>query len=270
MELYTSDTQPRVLEVTDRHYNIKELIGTGGFGTVSLAVRSEDGMEVAIKQVPKGKLPLHAHMDPPLEVALLRHLQDVPGIVKLIDYCGTEDSYYIIMERFGKGDLFDFIDEQGPLPEPTARTIFKQVVNTVSSCYEKGVVHRDLKDENILIDPTTLNIKLIDFGTGAFMGKDMDGEFQGTRVYSPPEWISHRTYTPENLTVWSLGILLYNMLCGDVPFEHDQHIVECNLSWVPELNLSLEAKSLIHGCLTVDTNLRLPIAKVLNSPWLAK
>ena len=91
----------------------------------------------------------------------------------------------------------------------------------------------------------------------------------GTRVYSPPEWINYRLYRPEGLTVWSLGILLYDMVCGDVPFECDAQISRANLTWFPQLKLSEEVKSLITGCLTVHPEERLDLAMVAAHPWLS-
>ena len=124
-------------------------------------------------------------------------------MIKLIDYFDTADSFYIMMERFNSKDLFDFISEQGPLSEALSRDLFSQLVNTVSECHKKGVVHRDIKDENILIDIKTGKTKLIDFGSGALIENRVYQEFKGTRVYSPPEWINCRAYTAEALTVWS-------------------------------------------------------------------
>merc|ERR1711988_822188 len=149
-----------------------------------------------------------------------------------------------------------------------AKDIFRQLLTTLVSCHQKGVVHRDIKDENILIDLNTFKIKLIDFGSGCFLEDRVYREFQGTRVYSPPEWINSRAYRPEGLTVWSLGVLLYDMVCGDVPFESDAQISRAHLTWFPQLKLSEEVKSLISGCLKVDTSERLTLAEIAAHPWL--
>merc|ERR1711982_258678 len=226
-------------------YAVKEEIGRGGFGVVYAAERKSDGVEVA----------------------LMQQVNDVPGVIKLLDYFDTPDSFYVVMERFNSKDLFDFITEQGPLPEHLARDLFMQLVDTVSECHEKGVVHRDIKDENILIDINTFKIKLIDFGSGALLQEGLYHKFKGTRVYSPPEWINCGAYTAEALTVWSLGILLYDMLCGDIPFESDQEISVGKLVWFKQLNLSSQVKDLISGCLSVDPAKRITLHEVLDHPW---
>ena len=247
-------------------YAVKEEIGRGGFGVVYAAKRKSDGVEVAIKEVSKD-IDTLTEDNVPLEVALMQRVNDVPGVIKLITYFDTSDSFYVVMERFNSKDLFDFINDQGPLSEHMTRELFMQLVDTVIKCHEKGVVHRDIKDENILIDINTFKIKLIDFGSGALLQEGLYHKFMGTRVCSPPEWINCGVYTAEALTVWSLGILLYNMLCGDIPFESDQEISAGRLVWLKHLKLSSEVKDLILGCLSVDPSKRMTLCEVLNHPW---
>jgi len=248
-------------------YAVKEEIGRGGFGVVYAAERKSDGLEVAVKEVSKDMDTL-TNNNVPLEVALMQQVNDVPGVIKLLDYFVTTDSFYVVMERFASKDLFDFISEQGPLPEALARDLFMQLVDTVSECHEKGVVHRDIKDENILIDMNTFKTKLIDFGSGAHLEKGVYQEFKGTRVYSPPEWINSGTYTAEALTVWSLGILLYDMVCGDIPFESDDEICAGRLVWFKQLNLSSQVKDLISGCLALQPGKRITLDQIQEHPWV--
>ena len=94
--------------------------------------------------------------------------------------------------------------------------------------------------------------------------------FSGTRVYSPPEWVKFRRYLGEGLTVWSLGILLYDMVCGDIPFETDAQIKRADLYWRPELRLSQEVKDLISRCLATDPQARIKLHQLKAHPWLAK
>jgi serine/threonine protein kinase len=250
-------------------YTVKEQLGKGGFGVVYSAVRRSDGLEVAVKEVRKDEKVMLGSDNMPLEVALMQQLQDVPGVIKLLDYFEMNHSYFIVMERFHCKDLFDFISEEGPLPESLAKDLFKQILQTIVGCHKRGIVHRDIKDENILIDLKTFKTKVIDFGSGDYIEDKVCHRFQGTRVYSPPEWINSRAYRPEGLTVWSLGVLLYDMVCGDVPFECDAQISRAQLTWFPQLKLSEEVKSLITGCLMVNTQDRLTLADVVDHPWFS-
>merc|ERR1712108_34249 len=150
-------------------YTVKEQLGKGGFGVVYSAVRRCDGLEVAVKEVSKDEKVMLGSDNMPLEVALMQQLQDVPGVIKFIDYFEMNHCYFIVMERFHCKDLFDFISEQGPLPETLAKDLFKQILQTIVGCHKRGIVHRDIKDENTLIDLKTFKTKVIDFGSGDYI-----------------------------------------------------------------------------------------------------
>lgn len=233
---------------------------------VHAAVRKSDGLQVALKEVCKDKI-MDDDGNIPLEIALLQQVSSIPGVVALLDYFDMPNSYYIVMERINSKDLFDFISETGPLSENLARQLFLQILTTVNECHAKGVLHRDIKDENILIDLSTNQLKLIDFGSGTYLHDGVYTEFEGTRVYSPPEWIKYRRYKADGLTVWSLGILLYDMLCGDVPYETDEQIMAANLFWYPHLKISKEAKHVVRMCLNPDPEKRITLAQLLNHEW---
>jgi serine/threonine protein kinase len=254
-------------------YTITQAIGTGGFGTVYSGTRKSDGAPVAIKHIAKSRVASTVDVDGekvPLEVSLLQRAACVDGVVRLYDYFERSDSYVIVMERPPEcQDLFDYITEQGALGETEARTFFTRVVQMTRALHAAGVTHRDIKDENLLVDLTDRSLRLIDFGSGAEFSDDSDYfEFEGTRVYSPPEWIVSHRYRAIPAAVWSLGVLLYDMVCGDVPFESDQSIVRASISF--KRPASAEVQDLIRQCLTIDASRRPSLDDILCHPWLAQ
>ena len=121
----------------------------------------------------------------PMEVILLKELQHISGVVKCLDFYERQDSFILILERPDNCiDLFDYISDRGALEESVARSFFKQVVRTVSECHAAGVLHRDIKDENILVDQRTGQLTVIDFGSGARLKEELYTDFDGELLSS--------------------------------------------------------------------------------------
>ena len=121
----------------------------------------------------------------PLELKLLHSVQNIDGVIKLLDFYERPDSFIYVMERPATSkDLFDLITEKGILDEVLARNFFRQVVETVIACHSKGIVHRDIKDENLIVDLKTGKLKLIDFGSGAFFKEEAYTDFDGKYLVS--------------------------------------------------------------------------------------
>jgi len=266
----TVSNENKAKESSLENYQFGKLIGSGGFGSVYAGTRKRDDKPVAIKIIPKDKITDWGELKGqrvPLEICLMEKTSHIKGVISLLDYYEKSSSFVLIMERPEPVmDLFDYITEKGALPEELARDFFLQLVNSTHAVHQAGVVHRDIKDENILVELKTKQLKVIDFGSGSFMREGLYTDFDGTRVYSPPEWIRFRRYDGVQATVWSLGILLYDMVCGDVPFEQDEQIIKANP--VFRTKVSDDAKDLILKCLSVRPGDRPTLEMILEHPWL--
>ena len=176
--------------------------------------------------------------------------------------------YLIAKEWFGSTDLFDWINKRGALDKKIAQKILKQVVETIWQCFNQSVAHHDIKDENILLDPNTIEIKLIDSGGGALLENRPFRDFLGTMVYSPQEWIQALEYTLEALTVWSQGTVLYTLRFGDCPFPKPEDVEKANPDWGRMINCNDDLQVLVLQCLKVVPLQRITLSQIIQSPWL--
>ncbi|KAJ3025258.1 UNVERIFIED_CONTAM: hypothetical protein HDU68_007328, partial [Siphonaria sp. JEL0065] len=175
------------------------------------------------------------------------------------------------LERRNSCDLFECIEYYQRFTEEQARHVFKQIVSAVSYLESNRIIHRDIKDENILID-REFNVKLIDFGSATVLdrnGRVVDGLFLGTLQYAAPEILSGRPSHGSECEVWSLGCCLYIMLAGEAPFESPKDVIQLDRPLAPRnVVLSHGVSSLIMWMLEKDPKKRATVRDVLRHPWV--
>jgi len=199
-------------------YRLLKTIGKGNFAKVKLAKHIPTGKEVAIKIIDKTQLNPGSLQKLFREVRIMKTL-DHPNIVKLFQVIETEKTLYLVMEYASGGEVFDYLVLHGRMKEKEARAKFRQIVSAVQYCHQKKIIHRDLKAENLLLD-SEMNIKIADFGfSNEFViGNKLD-TFCGSPPYAAPELFQGKKYDGPEVDVWSLGVILYTLVSGSLPFD---------------------------------------------------
>ncbi|XP_064109498.1 MAP/microtubule affinity-regulating kinase 3-like isoform X21 [Macrobrachium nipponense] len=199
-------------------YRLLKTIGKGNFAKVKLAKHVPTGKEVAIKIIDKTQLNPGSLQKLFREVRIMKIL-DHPNIVKLFQVIETEKTLYLVMEYASGGEVFDYLVFHGRMKEKEARAKFRQIVSAVQYCHQKKIIHRDLKAENLLLD-SEMVIKIADFGfSNEFTPGNKLDTFCGSPPYAAPELFQGKKYDGPEVDVWSLGVILYTLVSGSLPFD---------------------------------------------------
>jgi serine/threonine protein kinase len=203
-------------------YSRLKTIGEGAFGKVVLAAHQRTGECVAIKCIRKHRLLFSTEdeMRMEREVQALKCLRH-ESIIELYEIFENEqhEMLYLVLEYANQGELFDYIVAKGKLEECEARRLFRGMLEAVQYCHNRDFVHRDLKPENFLLDEE-YRVKLIDFGFSHHNDMNhMHKTYCGSPAYAAPEMLAGQTYKGALADVWSLGVILFSMICGFLPFD---------------------------------------------------
>ncbi|XP_004464808.2 NUAK family SNF1-like kinase 2 [Dasypus novemcinctus] len=254
-----------------RHrYEFLETLGKGTYGKVKKA-RESSGRLVAIKSIRKDRIKdeqdlMHIRR----EIEIMSSLNH-PHIIAIHEVFESSSKIVIVMEYASRGDLYDYISERPRLSEREARHFFRQIISAVYYCHQNGVVHRDLKLENILLDASG-NIKIADFGLSNLYHKDKFLQtFCGSPLYASPEIVNGKPYMGPEVDSWSLGVLLYILVHGTMPFDGQDHktlVKQISDGAYRETPKPSDACGLIRWLLMVNPTRRATLEDVASHWWV--
>ncbi|XP_047316925.1 CBL-interacting serine/threonine-protein kinase 5-like [Impatiens glandulifera] len=258
-------------------YEMGRLLGQGTFAKVYYGKNILTGESVAIKVILKDLIKRQSGLIEQIQreisvMKLVRH----PNIVELKEVMATKKKIFFVMEYVRGGELFAKV-AKGKLPEDSARRYFQQLISAVDFCHSRGVSHRDLKPENLLLDDDE-NLKVSDFGLSALPEQLWnDGLLHtqcGTPAYVAPEILRKKGYCGAKADIWSCGVILYVLLAGYLPFQHEnmmkmyQKVFKAEFDYPPWF--SSQQKKLISKLLVADPNKRISISAIMSNPWFLK
>ncbi|XP_033844358.1 MAP/microtubule affinity-regulating kinase 3a isoform X4 [Periophthalmus magnuspinnatus] len=253
------------------NYRLLKTIGKGNFAKVKLARHILTGREVAIKIIDKTQLNPNSLQKLFREVRIMKILNH-PNIVKLFEVIETERTLYLVMEYASGGEVFDYLVAHGRMKEKEARAKFRQIVSAVQYCHQKHIVHRDLKAENLLLD-ADMNIKIADFGfSNEFtMGNKLD-TFCGSPPYAAPELFQGKKYDGPEVDVWSLGVILYTLVSGSLPFD-GQNLKELRErvlrgKYRIPFYMSTDCENLLKRFLVLNPGKRGTLEQIMKDRWI--
>ncbi|XP_075857854.1 serine/threonine-protein kinase MARK2 isoform X13 [Microcebus murinus] len=262
----SADEQPHI-----GNYRLLKTIGKGNFAKVKLARHILTGKEVAVKIIDKTQLNSSSLQKLFREVRIMKVLNH-PNIVKLFEVIETEKTLYLVMEYASGGEVFDYLVAHGRMKEKEARAKFRQIVSAVQYCHQKFIVHRDLKAENLLLD-ADMNIKIADFGfSNEFtFGNKLD-TFCGSPPYAAPELFQGKKYDGPEVDVWSLGVILYTLVSGSLPFD-GQNLKELRErvlrgKYRIPFYMSTDCENLLKKFLILNPSKRGTLEQIMKDRWM--
>lgn len=258
-------------------FNILKKMGEGAYGKVVLAEHKQDpAYKIIIKCIDKLRILVDTWVRDrqlgtvPSEVQVMAALNNEPhpNIMRIIDYFEDANYYYLETPIFGHPpaiDLFDYIEMKNNMSELDCQLIYKQVVLSIYHLHKHGIAHRDIKDENIIVNEYGI-VKLIDFGSAGYVKLGPFDVFVGTIDYASPEVLRGEKYEGKPQDIWALGILLYTMIYKENPFYNVDEIMEGDLR-VPYV-VSDGLLELIRKILVRDIDCRPAITDIAELDWL--
>ncbi|XP_046718600.1 serine/threonine-protein kinase SIK3 homolog isoform X1 [Silurus meridionalis] len=253
------------------YYELERTIGKGNFAVVKLATHVITKAKVAIKIVDKTQLDDDNLKKIFREVQIMKMLRH-PHIIRLYQVMETERMIYLVTEYASGGEIFDHLVAHGRMAEKDARRKFKQIVAAVHFCHCRNIVHRDLKAENLLLDHN-LNIKIADFGfSNLFSRGQLLKTWCGSPPYAAPELFEGKEYDGPKVDIWSLGVVLYVLVCGALPFDGStlQNLRARVLSGkfrIPFF-MSTDCEYLIRHMLVLEPSRRLTMEQICKNKWM--
>eukprot|EP01102_Stenamoeba_stenopodia_P005408 TRINITY_DN1603_c0_g2_i2.p1 TRINITY_DN1603_c0_g2~~TRINITY_DN1603_c0_g2_i2.p1 ORF type:complete len:896 (-),score=157.89 TRINITY_DN1603_c0_g2_i2:169-2856(-) len=257
-------------------YDLKQELGRGTFSVVRLGIHKKTGKKYAVKIINKKTATASVRNMLDTEIRILEKVRH-PNIIGLESIFEVKTHLFLVMEYVEGGELFDRIVEKGSFSEVDAATTITQILSAVKYLHDNGIVHRDLKPENVLCATKDgLEVKIADFGLSKIMRNEKLQTCCGTPNYAAPELLACEGYG-ETVDMWSVGVMLYVLLSGCLPFFGDTHnelfkrIMEGTFYFPTAQwgHISDAAKSLVAGLLTVDPRRRMTADSALRHPWLS-
>ncbi|XP_033113954.1 serine/threonine-protein kinase NIM1-like [Anneissia japonica] len=252
-------------------YRIRGELGTGNFSQVKMGLHVLTKEKVAIKILDKTKLDQKTQRLLSREISSMEKLHH-PNIIRLYEVVETLSKLHIVMEYAAGGELFTKISNEGKLSEQESRPLYAQVVAAVAHIHSKNIIHRDLKAENVFYAANGL-AKVGDFGFSTVSKENETlNTFCGSPPYAAPELFKDEHYIGVTVDIWAMGIMLYFMVVGVMPFRADtvaklkKCILDGNFTIPPFV--SKDCQSLISGILKSEPSERLTIREMMTHPWL--
>uniref|UniRef100_A0AC34QUY2 Protein kinase domain-containing protein n=1 Tax=Panagrolaimus sp. JU765 TaxID=591449 RepID=A0AC34QUY2_9BILA len=261
---------PNKREIKQR-FEITKKLGSGTYGKVSLAYDHKFDREVAVKLIKKSAIENKQDLVRIRREIRIMSALNHPNIIQIFEVFENKDKIILVMEYASGGELYDYVSKNGSLPESEARRIFRQITSAVLYCHKHKVAHRDLKLENILLDVDN-NAKIADFGlSNYFNEKSLLSTFCGSPLYASPEIINGTPYRGPEVDCWSLGILLYTLVYGSMPFDgrdFNRMVRQIKRGAYYEPDTPSTASMLIRNMLRVNPERRADIDDIASHWWL--